>query len=103
MDVVEPMFSTPAPSPNTFGRTRGVRRRTAPLDAAIQPDYSYSYEDEDQSVISVSPGTRVRHPTFGVGTILAVEPLSDDMKLTVHFPDRGRKTLRAKFAKLTLA
>ena len=103
MDVVEPVFSTPAPSPNTFGRTRDARRRTAPRDAAIQPDYGYNYEDEDQSVISVSPGTRVRHPTFGVGTILAVEPLTDDMKLTVHFTDRGRKTLRAKFAKLTLA
>ena len=103
MDVVEPVFSTPAPSPNTFGRPRDARRRTAPRDAAIQPDYGYNYEDEDQSVISVSPGTRVRHPTFGIGTILAVEPLTDDMKLTVHFTDRGRKTLRAKFAKLTLA
>ena len=54
-------------------------------------------------MISVAPGTRVRHPTFGVGTILSVEPLTDDMKLTVSFNDIGRKTLRARFAKLTLA
>jgi DNA helicase-2/ATP-dependent DNA helicase PcrA len=101
LDVVEPVFSTPAPNPTTFGPRRG--RRRAPATPDIQPDYGYTYEDEDQSVISVSPGTRVRHPTFGVGTILSVEPLTDDMKLTVHFTDRGKKTLRAKFAKLTLA
>ena len=38
-----------------------------------------------------------------MGTVLSVEPLTDDMKLTVSFRDIGRKTLRAKFAKLTLA
>ncbi|MDG2040121.1 MAG: UvrD-helicase domain-containing protein [Ilumatobacter sp.] len=102
IDVVQPVFSTPARVPTTFGRPRRGRSReqTTP---EIQPDYGYAYEDEDQSVISVSPGTRVRHATFGVGTIIAVEPLTDDMKLTVHFNDLGRKTLRAKFANLTLA
>ncbi len=101
VEVIEPVFSTPAPAPSTFGPRRG--RRRAPAEPDIQPDYGYSYEDEDQSVISISPGAKVRHPTFGTGTVLAVEPLTDDMKLTVHFDDRGRKTLRAKFAKLTLA
>ena len=67
------------------------------------PDHGFAWEDEDQSVVSVAPGTRVRHPKFGVGTVLSVEPLTDDMKLTVSFRDIGRKTLRAKFAKLTMA
>ena len=104
LDLVEPVFSTPAPAPTRFGRAFGGRRGRAPgAGEQIQPDYGYAYEDEDQSVISVAPGTRVRHPTFGVGTILSVEPLTDDMKLTVSFNDIGRKTLRARFAKLTLA
>ena len=106
LEVVAPMFSTPAPDPTTFGRPRRGRRRYEPAatDAdEIQPDYGYDYENEDQSVISIRPGTRVRHPTFGVGTILTVEPLTGDMKLTVRFADIGRKTLRAKYAKLTLA
>lgn len=102
VDVVQPVFSTPARMPTTFGRARRGRSR-AEANTEIQPDYGYAYEDEDQSVTSVSPGTRVRHATFGVGTILSVEPLTDDMKLTVHFNDVGRKTLRAKYAKLTLA
>ena len=104
LDTVEPVFSTPAPAPTRFGRAFGGRRGRGPgAGERIQPDYGYAYEDEDQSVISVAPGTRVRHPTFGVGTILSVEPLTDDMKLTVSFNDIGRKTLRARFAKLTLA
>ncbi|MCH7747609.1 MAG: DUF3553 domain-containing protein [Acidobacteria bacterium] len=104
LEVVEPMFSTPVPGRTTGGRPqRGRRRFDPPADEKIQPDYGYDYENEDQSVISVRPGTRVRHPTFGVGTILTVEPVTDDLKLTVRFGDIGRKTLRAKYAKLTLA
>ncbi len=103
LDVVEPVFSTPVRTSPSYGRAfRGRRRDLA--DERIQPDYGYAYEDEDQSVISVAPGARVRHPKFGVGTVLSVEPLTDDMKLTVSFGDNlGRKTLRARFAKLTLA
>jgi len=59
----------------------------------------FSYEDEDQSVTPVRIGARVRHPTFGVGTVLSVEPLTDDLKLVVRF-GVGAKTLRAKYAKL---
>jgi DNA helicase-2/ATP-dependent DNA helicase PcrA len=64
----------------------------------------YNYEDEDQSVPSgLKPGLRVRHPQFGVGTIVSVEPLDDDTKLVVRFSSVGQKTLRAKFAKLEVA
>ena len=109
VEVVAPVFSTPIRDTTTFGRARRGRRRYpaggggAGDNDEIQPDYGYDYENEDQSVISLRPGAQVRHPTFGVGTVLAIEPLTDDMKLTVRFADAGRKTLRAKYAKLTLA
>jgi DNA helicase-2/ATP-dependent DNA helicase PcrA len=61
----------------------------------------YRYEDEDQSVPGgLKVGLRVKHPTFGVGTVTALEPLDDDVKLIVRFLSVGPKTLRAKFAKL---
>ena len=76
-------------------------RRSSQVRERFEP--AYAYEDEDQSVASLRPGMSVRHPTFGLGTVLSVEPLSDDLKLTVRFSDIGRKTLRAKYARLELA
>jgi DNA helicase-2/ATP-dependent DNA helicase PcrA len=45
----------------------------------------------------------VRHAQFGVGTVVRVEPLDDDVKLVVQFNSVGQKTLRAKFARLEVA
>ena len=65
---------------------------------------TYRYEDEDQSApLGLKPGLRVRHPTFGVGTVVSVEPLDDDVKLVVRFSSVGQKTLRARFARLEVA
>ena len=64
----------------------------------------YAYEDEDQSsAAGLRPGIRVRHPQFGVGTVLAVEEHTGDYKVTVRFTSVGQKKLLAKFAKLELA
>jgi len=82
----------------SYGRGSGFRGKTR----EEQP--VYSYENEDQSIPSgLKPGLRVRHAQFGVGTIVTVEPLDDDVKLIVRFNTVGQKTLRAKFAKLEVA
>jgi DNA helicase-2/ATP-dependent DNA helicase PcrA len=47
-------------------------------------------------------GTRVRHPTYGVGTVLAVEGDGDDRKFTVSFLDYGTKKLLERYARLEL-
>lgn len=47
-----------------------------------------------------APGQKVRHPLFGVGTVLRSEDGGDDLKLTVTFPGVGAKKLVARFAGL---
>jgi hypothetical protein len=37
-------------------------------------------------------GQRVRHPSYGIGTILKVEDDRDDRRLTVSFRDYGTKS-----------
>jgi DNA helicase II / ATP-dependent DNA helicase PcrA len=83
-----------------YGRGGGGYRG----NKAREEQTAYSYEDEDQSVPSgLKPGLRVRHAQFGIGIVLSVEPLDDDVKLVVRFNTVGPKTLRAKFAKLEVA
>jgi DNA helicase-2/ATP-dependent DNA helicase PcrA len=79
---------------NPYGRGgRGGRAREEPP--------TYAYEDEDQSTgMALRPGVRVRHPQFGVGSVVSVERLDDDTKLVVRFAAVGVKTLRAKYARL---
>jgi DNA helicase II / ATP-dependent DNA helicase PcrA len=78
---------------NPYGRGGRGRAREEPA--------VYNYEDEDQSSsLSLRLGMRVRHPQFGVGTVISVEPLEDDTKLVVRFSAVGQKTLRAKYARL---
>jgi DNA helicase-2/ATP-dependent DNA helicase PcrA len=50
----------------------------------------------------VKPGSRVRHPLFGVGTVVRREGAGDEMKLTVSFLGIGAKKLVARYAGLEL-
>jgi DNA helicase-2/ATP-dependent DNA helicase PcrA len=85
------------------GSYRGGARRASPSPDTVGGAGSFAYEDEDQSsLLGLRLGAKVRHPQFGVGTILSVEELADDVKLVVRF-SVGPKTLRAKYARLEIA
>jgi DNA helicase-2/ATP-dependent DNA helicase PcrA len=45
-------------------------------------------------------GQRVRHPTFGVGTVLDVQEDGEDRRITVSFPTHGTRKLIERYAKL---
>ncbi|MGE0703909.1 MAG: ATP-dependent helicase [Vicinamibacterales bacterium] len=99
LDRVAPSFSSPARQSRfqqtDFRQAYGRAGRTR----EVQP--GYAYEDEDQSTgMTLRPGMRVRHAQFGVGTVISVEPVEDDLKLVVRFTNIGQKTLRAKYARL---
>jgi len=78
-----------------YGAARQVR----------ESEKSYAYEDEDQSgsVTGFRLGMRVKHPMFGVGTVIGVEDHNDDVKVTVRFATAGSKRLLARYAKLERA
>jgi DNA helicase-2/ATP-dependent DNA helicase PcrA len=107
-DLVEQEFSTYSASssgsgwaykPNPYGRGGRGRAPRVREEAA-----AFDYSQENQSVpMGLAPGRRVRHGQFGVGTVVSVEELDDDMKLVVRFTSVGQKTLRARYAKLEMA
>jgi DNA helicase II / ATP-dependent DNA helicase PcrA len=104
----------------------GETRRYEP-----DPEYSYSAEEFARRVRRTAPapsreraprvrsqisspagssrgsnpliGQRVRHPTYGVGTIIHVDGEDDDRKLTVSFANYGTKKLVERYANLSWA
>ena len=48
-------------------------------------------------------GRKVRHPSFGVGTIVGVEGDEEDRRLSVSFPGRGTKKFIERYAQLEQA
>jgi DNA helicase-2/ATP-dependent DNA helicase PcrA len=105
VERIEPLFPT-----SSYGSYQssfrssmhGGRPERAEGRGRAREASSFAYEDEDQSaLLGLRLGAKVRHPQFGVGTILSVEELADDVKLVVRF-SVGPKTLRAKYAKLEM-
>jgi DNA helicase-2/ATP-dependent DNA helicase PcrA len=78
----------------TWGEARPLRfgaaeRPIAATPAPVSPDLK-----------GIRPGAKVRHPMFGVGTVVRSEGSGDDLKLTVSFLGIGAKRLVARYAAL---
>ena len=78
------------------GTSRGTSRSSSGFSGSSRPTPS-------RKTSHPLVGTRVRHKTFGTGTILAVEEEEDDRMLTISFPDHGTKKLKERYANLQLA
>jgi DNA helicase-2/ATP-dependent DNA helicase PcrA len=69
----------------------------------IQIDLSSSKKEALQGGAGFSHGTVVRHPQYGIGTVLRIEGEGDACKLTISFPGYGLKKMVKKYAKLEKA
>jgi DNA helicase-2/ATP-dependent DNA helicase PcrA len=82
------------------------RVRKGPIPAARQPQRSSSTPSFGRPAIrrgaDANPllGQKVRHPQYGVGTIIGVEGDDDDRRLSVTFPGRGTKKFVERYAQL---
>lgn len=50
-----------------------------------------------QAPVTLAAGTRVRHPSFGEGTVRAVQGEGPEAKVTVEFAKKQKKVLMARF------
>jgi hypothetical protein len=48
-------------------------------------------------------GRKVRHPSYGVGTVVGVEGDDEDRRISVSFPGRGTKKFIERYAQLEQA
>ena len=88
----------------THRRRRG-RHEGSAADRGRRLDRSYSQESQepDEGGDGVREGMRVRHPVFGVGTVIAVLGAGRNQKLRINFERAGIKTIMVRYAELELA
>ena len=58
--------------------------------------------DKSLTKTEATVGRKVKHPKFGVGTIVNISPSGDDLKLSIAFDNQGVKNLMLSFAPLDL-
>jgi len=89
-------------SPEEF--LRRVRKGSTPASRSTQRERSSSSfgRPSVRRGADANPllGQKVRHPEYGVGTIVAVEGEDEDRRLSVSFPGRGTKKFVERYAQL---
>jgi DNA helicase-2/ATP-dependent DNA helicase PcrA len=75
----------------------GGRKPSRPTPAERPADLRTFAPDDPQEF---QPGTRVMHPTFGLGAIQKVDGINQNLKLQIRFDRHGTKSLYVRFAKL---
>ena len=83
-------------------RSRSPSRSSRSSRRESSFDYSYSQEASGGEG-EIQPGTRVRHPVFGVGEILEVQGAGLNQKLKIRFERAGVKTVVVRYANLEMA
>jgi DNA helicase-2/ATP-dependent DNA helicase PcrA len=89
-------------SPEEFlRRVRGGKTTALPAPRRKQGSPSFGKPSVKRGANS-DPllGRKVRHPEFGLGTIVGVEGDEDDRKVSVSFPGRGTKKFVERYAQL---
>src|SRR5271166_5667284 len=79
----EPTISAPKPARATSSFGRPAVKRGANADPML--------------------GRKVRHPSYGIGTVVGIEGEEEDRRVSVSFPGRGTKKFIERFAQLELA
>jgi DNA helicase-2/ATP-dependent DNA helicase PcrA len=92
-------------SPEEFlRRVRGEKPPSAPTprrsssSSSSTPSFGRSIKRGGEA--NPMLGRKVRHPTYGVGTIVGVEGDDDDRRVAVSFPGRGTKKFIERYAQL---
>lgn len=93
-------------SPQEFlRRVRGEQKPPAPTRRAPAASSNSFARAATKRGGDANPmlGRRVRHPSYGVGTIVGVEGDDEDRRVSVSFPGRGTKKFIERYAQLEQA
>lgn len=94
-------FGQGAAGDEPFARPWAASRPATERNRARAGDeHDQSFPDYDGDTGGFQKGMRVRHPTFGVGSIYSTEGAGDQLKVSVMFADHTIKKFVVKYARL---
>lgn len=82
------------------GKESDFDHHSFPDDEFDDASWSTQSKGSKTSGSEYSPGMKVRHPTFGAGSIYSTEGAGDNLKVSVMFRDNTVKKFVAKYARL---
>ena len=80
--------------PGAGNNERAMGTKLAPRATGIQP--------KAVDAAAIHPGSKVRHPKWGIGTVISIEGAEADAQLKVAFPGLGIKVLILAYANLEI-
>lgn len=84
----------------SFGQTNSYGKKSGSFeDSQSFPDYD-EYSQASSTKDGYAKGMKVRHPTFGAGSVFATEGSGESLKISVLFQDNTIKKFVAKYARL---
>jgi DNA helicase-2/ATP-dependent DNA helicase PcrA len=91
-------------SPEEFARrVRGVQKPAAAAPRKQRTQSSFGPAAKRGANADPMLGRKVRHPSYGVGTVVGVEGDDEDRRVSVSFPGRGTKKFIERYAQLEQA
>ena len=91
-------------SPEEFlRRVRGGPKQPGPASRRQASPSSFGRPAAKRGDSNPMLGRKVRHPSYGVGTIVGVEGDDEDRRVSVSFPGRGTKKFIERYAQLEQA
>ncbi|HVH73235.1 MAG TPA: 3'-5' exonuclease, partial [Candidatus Dormibacteraeota bacterium] len=90
-------------SPEEFLRRVRGAQKPAPTPPRTRGSASFGRTAKRGGDANPMLGRKVRHPSYGVGTIVGVEGEDEDRRVSVSFPGRGTKKFIERYAQLEQA
>lgn len=91
---------SPGTQYGSMQKKQGFYSKDASFEKQSFPDYDGDDFSSGPKASKYTKGTRVRHPTFGAGSVLEVEGSGDSEKVSVVFSDRSVKKFITRYARL---
>jgi len=86
--------------PQTITRKKAHRSFDRDFDSSSMPNYEDFGDESFDSESGLRKGMKVKHPTYGVGSVVGIEGDGESQKVSVMFPNKHVKKFMTKFARL---